>query len=225
MNKTFIPQSEAQLMARAEQLAGLTLGDLAHQAGIGIPANLNREKGWIGLLLEKLLGATAGSKAEPDFPELGIELKSLPINRQAKPLETTFVCVAPLIGLTGVDWHNCYLRQKLARVLWVPVISERTIPVAERIVGTPFIWSPSEQEEALLRMDWQELTDMIVLGQVEQISGKHGQVMQLRPKAANSSVKTKAFDSNGRPFMTLPRGFYLKTQFTQALLARHLRID
>jgi DNA mismatch repair protein MutH len=186
---------------------------------------LTREKGWIGLLLEQVLGASAGSKPEPDFPHLGIELKSLPISKQGKPLETTFVCVAPLTGLVGASWKTSHIRNKMARVLWVPVISERQIPIGERMVGTPFMWSPSDEEEQLLALDWQELTDMIVLGEVENISGKHGQVLQLRPKAANSQAKTKAFNKHGQPFQTLPRGFYLKTSFTQMLLRNHLRID
>lgn len=223
--KIQIPQNEAELLQRAQALAGLTLGEIAEQAGIVVPENLNRQKGWIGLLLEHVLGATAGSKPEPDFPELGIELKSLPINMSGKPLETTFVCVAPLTGLTGITWQNCHLKHKMSRVLWVPVVSERSIPVAERIVGTPFIWSPSNEEEQMLAQDWQELTDMIVLGQVEEINGKHGEVLQLRPKAANSQAKTQAFNKHGQPFETLPRGFYLKTNFTQMLLNKHLRIN
>lgn len=220
-----IPSSEHALMQRAQNLAGLSLGEVAQNAGISIPKNLTRNKGWIGLLLEHVLGASAGSKPEPDFPHLGIELKSLPINEQAKPLETTFVCVAPLTGLVGINWHNCYVRKKLAKVLWVPVISLKDLPLSERIIGCPFLWSPNADEEALLAQDWQELTDMIVLGEVENIHGKHGQVMQLRPKAANSKVKTQAFDRDGKPFMTLPRGFYLKINFTQSLLHRYLRID
>ena len=220
-----IPSSEQELMHNAQNLAGLTLGELAEQAGIVIPKDLTRNKGWIGLLLEHVLGASAGSRPEPDFPHLGIELKSLPINEQAKPLETTFVSVAPLTGLVGINWHNCYVRKKLARVLWVPVISPKGVPIHERIVGTPFLWSPNADEEALLAQDWQELTDMIVLGQVENIHGKHGQVMQLRPKAANNKARTQAFDCNGKPFMTLPRGFYLKINFTQGLLHRYLRIN
>ncbi|HBY87012.1 MAG TPA: DNA mismatch repair endonuclease MutH [Colwellia sp.] len=220
-----IPSSEQELMYNAQNLAGLTLGELAEQAGIVIPKDLTRNKGWIGLLLEHVLGASAGSRPEPDFPHLGIELKSLPINEQAKPLETTFVSVAPLTGLVGINWHNCYVRKKLARVLWVPVISPKGVPIHERIVGTPFLWSPNADEEALLAQDWQELTDMIVLGQVENIHGKHGQVMQLRPKAANNKARTQAFDRNGKPFMTLPRGFYLKINFTQGLLHRYLRIN
>ena len=225
MTSPIAPTSEQELLTRAQALAGKTLGEIAALANIHVPKDLTKEKGWIGLLLEHVLGATAGSRPEPDFPELGIELKSIPINRQAKPLETTFVCVAPLVGLTGVVWQNSHLKNKLARVLWVPVISEREIPIAERIVATPFIWSPDTVEETLLANDWQELTDMIVLGQVEQINGKHGEVLQLRPKAANASKKTKAFNHKGEPFMTLPRGFYLKTTFTHQLITKHLRVD
>lgn len=222
---TTIPKSEAELLVRAQNLAGMTLGEIAESMNIAVPKDLKREKGWIGLLLEQVLGASAGSRPEPDFPHLGIELKSLPINYQGKPLETTFVCVAPLTGLVGASWQTSHIRNKLARVLWIPVVSERNIPVAERIVGSAFIWSPSPEEEHLLALDWQELTDMIVLGEVENIHGRHGQVLQLRPKAANSQAKTQAFNRHGQPFMTLPRGFYLKTSFTQALLNNYLRIN
>ena len=224
-----IPSDEQELLERVHSLAGLTLAEVAHDAEIEMPLDLKRNKGWIGLLLERVLGASASSRPEPDFPTLGIELKTLPINSQGKPLETTFVCVAPLTGLVGVNWQNCWLKQKLSKVLWVPIIcdtpSEKSIPLAERRIGSAFIWSPSIDEEQLLAMDWQELTDMIVLGEVENISGRHGQVLQLRPKAANSQAKTQAFNKHGQPFQTLPRGFYLKTAFTHMLLRNHLRID
>ena len=228
-----IPSSEQELLKRVQSLAGLTLAEVANEAGIEIPKDLKRNKGWVGLLLERVLGATASSRPEPDFPHLGIELKTLPITNLGKPLETTFVSVAPLVGLVGINWENCWVKKKLARVLWVPIICKNItdnangekIPLAQRQIGSAFIWSPTIEEENLLAMDWQELTDMIVLGNVEKIEGKHGQVLQLRPKAANSKAKTKAFDKHGKPFMTLPRGFYLKIPFTQMILNSHLRIN
>jgi len=228
-----IPSSEQELLERVQNLAGLTLAEVANEAGIDIPKDLKRHKGWVGLLLEHVLGATASSRPEPDFPHLGIELKTLPINNQGKPLETTFVSVAPLVGLVGINWNNSWVRRKLSRVLWVPIIgeninnntTEKSIPLAQRQIGSAFIWSPSVEEEHLLAMDWQELTDMIALGNVEKIHGKHGQVLQLRPKAANSKAKTKAFDRHGKPFMTLPRGFYLKIPFTQMILNKNLRVN
>lgn len=215
------PTSEAELLHQAQRVAGYTLGELAAQAGLPIPKDLKRDKGWTGILLETWLGASAGSKPEQDFAALGVELKTIPINSQGKPLETTFVCVAPLTGNTGVTWEYSHVRHKLKRVLWVPVEGERLIPLAERRVGAPLLWSPSEEEEHQLRQDWEELMDMIVLGQVERITARHGEVLQLRPKAANSKALTEAIGTRGEPILTLPRGFYLKKNFTGALLARH----
>lgn len=113
------------------------------------------------------------------------------------------------------------MRHKLKRVLWIPVEGERSIPLAERRVGSPLLWSPNEEEDRQLRLDWEELMDMIVLGHVERITARHGEVLQLRPKAANARALTEAIGAHGEPILTLPRGFYLKKNFTRALLERH----
>lgn len=215
------PVTEDELLQQAQRLAGYSLGELAALAGLPIPADLKRDKGWTGVLLELWLGASAGSKPEQDFAALGVELKTIPIDSQGRPLETTFVCVAPLTGNTGVIWESSHVRHKLKRVLWIPVEGDRAIPLAERRVGAPLIWSPNEEEDRQLRLDWEELMDMIVLGQVERITARHGEVLQLRPKAANSKALTDAIGAQGEPILTLPRGFYLKKNFTGALLARH----
>ncbi|HDX8341888.1 TPA: DNA mismatch repair endonuclease MutH [Aeromonas dhakensis] len=218
------PRSEQELLARAYAMAGFPLAQLAADADIAVPADLRRDKGWVGQLIEWQLGASAGSKPEQDFPDLGIELKTIPIDPQGKPLETTFVCVAPLIGVSGQRWEESNVRNKLSRVLWIPVEGSREIPIGERRIGMPLLWSPNEEEEMLLRQDWEELMDMIVLGEVEQISARHGQVLQLRPKAANNKALTRAIGRNGQPILTLPRGFYLKIGFTHGLLQRHFAL-
>ncbi|MEA1064115.1 DNA mismatch repair endonuclease MutH [Erwinia sp. HR93] len=215
------PASEAQLIDQAHRLAGYTLGELASLAGLPIPQDLKRDKGWTGLLLEHWLGASAGSKPEQDFAALGIELKSIPVDAHGRPLETTFVCVAPLTGNTGITWESSHVRYKLRRVLWIPVEGERSIPLSERRVGSPLLWSPSPEEDEQLRRDWEELMDFIVLGHVERITARHGEVLQIRPKAANARALTEAIGEHGEPILTLPRGFYLKKAFTAALLARH----
>lgn len=212
------PQSEQELLMRAQAIAGLSFQELAQQARLKVPNDLKRDKGWVGQLLEWHLGATAGSKAEQDFAHLGIELKSIPISYSGKPLETTFVCVAPLVGVHGLTWEQSHVRHKLSRVLWVPVEGEREIPLAQRHVGTPLLWSPSLSQEAQLKQDWEELMELIVLGKIAAITAKHGEILQLRPKAANSRVLTEAYGANGKPIKTLPRGFYLRTQFTAQIL-------
>jgi DNA mismatch repair protein MutH len=214
------PSSAEELMQRARNLAGLTLGDLARAANIDIPPNFKKQKGWSGQLIELCLGASAGSKPEQDFPELGIELKTLPLSHDLKPLETTYVCYAPLINNTGVNWVNCNVRNKLQQVLWLPIQGEREIPPAERTIGSPIFWRPSINETFQLQNDWEELMDMISLGQVERINASVGSVLQLRPKAADGSALTDAIGENGQAIKTRPRGFYLRKNFTQQILVR-----
>lgn len=222
---SLLPKTEEQLLAQAQQLSGYTLGELAALAGLVTPENLKRDKGWIGVLLEIWLGASAGSKPEQDFAALGVELKTIPVDSLGRPLETTFVCVAPLTGNSGVTWETSHVRHKLKRVLWIPVEGERSIPLAQRRVGSPLLWSPNEEEDRQLREDWEELMDMIVLGQVERITARHGEYLQIRPKAANAKALTEAIGARGERILTLPRGFYLKKNFTSALLARHFLIQ
>ncbi|AZL83993.1 MULTISPECIES: DNA mismatch repair endonuclease MutH [Aliivibrio] len=212
------PKTIDELLSRAESIAGYTLAELALQAGIPVPENLKRDKGWVGQLLEWHLGASAGSKPVPDFIDLDIELKTIPISHSGKPLETTFVCVAPLTGVHSLQWKESHVRHKLSHVLWIPVEGEREIPVGDRHVGYPVLWKPSIKEEQQLQQDWEELMDLIVLGKVESITARHGEVLQLRPKAANSRALTEAYGDNGQPIKTLPRGFYLKTHFTHSIL-------
>lgn len=212
------PQTLAELFDRASALAGQRMVDLAAPFGLTVPKDLRRDKGWVGQLIEAHLGASAGSKPEQDFPELGVELKTLPLDANGKPLETTFVCSAPLLHVGGLTWPTSNVRNKLQCVLWLPIDGRREVPVAERTVGSAFLWQPTAAQEALLAADWQEHMDRIALGQVEQISGRHGSALQLRPKAANSRALTEAIGAQGQPIRTLPRGFYLKTGFTQRVL-------
>ena len=218
-----IPKTTEELLSRAQAIAGLSFGELAAQLGIPVPPDLKRDKGWVGMLLETALGATAGSKAEQDFRHLGIELKTIPINAQGYPLETTFVSLAPLIQNSGVNWQNSHVRHKLSRVLWIPIEGSRSIPLAERRIGIPILWQPTKQQECLLQRDWEELMDYIVLGQLDKINARLGEVLQLRPKGANSKSLTKGIGKNGEIIDTLPLGFYLRKAFTHEILQQFVQ--
>ncbi|MCK8990129.1 DNA mismatch repair endonuclease MutH [Haemophilus influenzae] len=219
-----IPQTLEQLLSQAQSIAGLTFGELADELHIPVPPDLKRDKGWVGMLLERALGATAGSKAEQDFSHLGVELKTLPINAEGYPLETTFVSLAPLVQNTGVKWENSHVRHKLSCVLWMPIEGSRHIPLRERHIGAPIFWKPTAEQERQLKQDWEELMDLIVLGKLEQITARIGEVMQLRPKGANSRAVTKGIGKNGEIIDTLPLGFYLRKEFTAQILNAFLDV-
>lgn len=222
MTALMFPQTETELLQRAQSIAGLTFAELAKELNMLVPPDLKRDKGWVGMLIETALGATAGSKAEQDFSHLGIELKTIPINQQGYPLETTFVSLAPLTQNSGVTWQSSHVKHKLSKVLWIPIQGERQIPLAERCVGAPILWKPSPSQEQRLRQDWEELMDYIVLGKLDQITARIGEVLQLRPKGANSRSLTKGIGKSGEIIDTLPLGFYLRKEFTAEILQNFL---
>ncbi len=217
------PTSEQELLQRARQLAGLSLGQIAGQLGWAVPADLRRHKGWVGQLLEAALGATAASAAAPDFEAIGVELKTLPVDARGLPRESTYVCTVPLEAI-GEQWEGSWLHRKLARVLWLPVEADRETPLPARRVGSALLWSPDTEEESLLRRDWEELMEEVLLGGLEQISARHGEVLQIRPKAADSRALRHAMGSDGERVLTNPRGFYLRATFTAAILRRHFAL-
>ena len=222
MNLAKLPTSEAELLANANWLAGFRLGEIAEMLQIPVPKDLKRAKGWVGQLIETALGANAGSKAEQDFVHLGIELKTIPINAQGEPLETTFVSLAPLIQNNGITWQSSHVRHKLQKVLWIPVEGSRDIPLAERHIGQPILWQPSSEQEQQLQQDWEELMELIVLGQLHKINATLGEVLQLRPKGRNSKALANAINEQGQPIQSLPLGFYLRKQFTRQILQQFL---
>ncbi len=214
------PRSSSELLERAVALSGRTLGWIAERHVAGVPLDLRRNKGWPGQLLEVALGATASSRPVPDFPHLGIELKTVPVAPTGRPTEGTYVCRASF-SLTDLGrWESSWVRHKLQHVLWVPLLGEG--PVADRRVGSPVLWSPSAEEEALLREDWEAFAHLIALGELWQITGRMGKVLQIRPKAQNRHSVRWALDDRADWVQALPRGYYLRARFTATILAREL---
>jgi DNA mismatch repair protein MutH len=212
------PNSECDLLVRAEQVAGLTLEQLAHQCGSRPPQNLRNHKGWVGELLEIALGAGASSRPVPDFEHLGIELKTIPLNHNGQPRESTHVCTVQMNDLVGQHWRGSAVYAKLRRVLWMPIEALPSIPLGERRIGRPIIWSPSVRQEQVLREDWEEQVEIIATGRMHELDARLGTYLQVRPKAANSRSLAPATDADGAPAYTLPRGFYLRPALTRLIL-------
>lgn len=212
------PRSEQELLERAATIAGAPLLAIAARVGIPPPADISRAKGWVGELIEIALGATGGSRPVPDFEGLGIELKTIPVNAAGAPQESTYICMVPLRHLPGRRWEDSVVCLKLRRVLWVPVDTGTGRGLPERRVGTPFLWSPSSEQEAVLRADWEEHMELIVLGQLGELDARLGKYLQVRPKAMDGSALTAATNEFGEPEATLPRGFYLRSGFTREIL-------
>lgn len=208
------PATEEELVARANALEGRSLADLARTLGMPAPAAGVRGKGKAGELVEAALGGEGSSRAEVDFPSLGVELKTIPVDARGVPVESTYVCRVRVEDAEYAEWSTSWVRAKLARVLFVPILDGPT-----RTIGAPVLWSPSPSQSSQLQADFDDIMGLLGAGRVEDVTAKIGVYLQLRPKAADGTPRALAFDRDGAPVRTVPRGFYLRASFTRELLA------
>lgn len=206
------PRTREELFERARGLQGRTLDAIAAEAGERLGPRGAHGKGTIGGLLERVLGATGGSAATWDFPDLETELKSVPLGSNGKPRESTYVCTLPLYDVDRIEWSSSWVRRKLSRVLFVPV------HVAEARVGAPTLFLPTAEQDAVLRADFDEIVGTIGAGGIEGLTARVGRWLQLRPKAADGGVRTRTVGPDDSTLATVPRGFYLRATFVGALL-------
>jgi DNA mismatch repair protein MutH len=200
-----------ELTRRAAALEGLSVTDLAASVGLPPPSVGTHGKGKLGELVERALGATGGPRACHDFPELGLELKTVPVDGTLRPRESTYVCRVSLAEAERAEWATSWARKKLQHVLFVPVIDRR-------LFARPVFWRPSADEERVLRADFEDLMGRIGAGDIESLDARAGEYLQLRPKARDGTVRTELWDPDGTPIATVPRGLYLRARFTARLL-------
>jgi DNA mismatch repair protein MutH len=212
---TFEGQEQA-LLQLARGLAGRTLGELARELSLPLPASPARAKGFAGRLLERALGVSECPQRATDFPTC--ELKTLPIDARGRPRESTFVCHVLLPQLVEVEWEQSRARAKLARVLFLPIEANRALPFAERRIGCAFLWVMSPAQETTLRDDYLRLSDRVAAGQLESFDARLGVALQVRPKAAHAGVRVRAYGLDDGPVAVLPRAFYLRASFTAELV-------
>lgn len=217
--------SQHELMEKAGTLEGLSFLQLSRLLEQPLPPNLFHAKGWIGQAVENFLGGQASSRPCPDFPDLKIELKTLPVDSQGRVMESTYVTHCQLNAKIETDWFSSVCFQKLQTVLWVPIEGDKVIPLAQRRIGKAILWSPDEQEMSALQEDWQIICDLIIQGKIEKITGSMGLFLHLRPKATNSRALTLAYSEESELIKTLPRGYYLRRIFTQQILEKHRICD
>lgn len=210
------PSGHKELWLRACALSGHTVGALAQALGVVLADDPRRRKGFVGRLAEMALGADPLALERPDFPHLGVELKTVPVSPSGRPCQSTFVCSINLGHAADDHWAQSRLRLRLGTVLFVPYLP------AEDGAGAQFLpplwWQPTAEEWAALEGDWEDLMGTIGAGRGDILTARIGRVLQVRPKAANARVRTLGPAEDGLQAM-LPLGFYLRAGFVGGILA------
>lgn len=212
------PVSRRALQVRAHALAGHSIADLAAALGVPLPPTSLRGKGFVGQLVERALGADPQARERPDFPDLGVELKTIPVDGQGRPCASTFVCSIAMAKADAAEWEEATLHKRLACVLFMPVHTPSNAALGARVLGRAKLWTPSPETQVQLRADWEDLIGAIGAGRGDTLTAREGHYVQVRPKAAHARVRTLGPSPDGVQSM-LPLGFYLRPSFTRAIFA------
>jgi DNA mismatch repair protein MutH len=210
------------LLAHARALVGVELSDLADTLGLPVPVGNLRTKGWSGQVIEQELGAAVGGARGPDFATLGVELKTVPVRETLEPLESTAVCQIDPVGIAAESWETSYVREKLARVLFVALaVPPEARSVGERRVAAVRLWTPDADERRVLREDFELFVrGYYRQGRAAEITGHLGRAMQVRPKGRDADDLRDAYDAAGLPTRVGKHGFYLRPAFVARILRR-----
>lgn len=201
-----VARAEA-LLAAARRLAGL---DVATLGGVG--------KGGVGQQVERALGLSPRFD-DVDDPIGGVEVKTLPVRLDggvARVLEVTFVTSATTDSLIDEQWSTSRARRKLQVVLFVPIVD--VVDDGSRRFGTAFLWRPTVAEEAQLRADWEDLSDLVARGLGFAVTSRRGVWLHLRPKARDAAHTRHGHTVDDDDVVLRPQGFYLRRTLTQRLL-------
>jgi len=90
--------------------------------------------------------------------------------------------------------------------------------MADRRLGAPVLWRPTPEQASVLAADFDEVMGLVGIGRIDDLDARAGRWLQARPKAAHGRVRTVAYGPEGERVEALPRGFYLRTRFTGAIL-------
>lgn len=194
---------------------GRSIGDIASEQGFVFKNN----KGDVGHLVEQLLGVKSSSFKGPDLPQYGLEIKTLPVDRQGRVLENTFVSRITL-PFTETNFTLSEFWYKAQKILFVPIIGNKNSESTDRILAQPFIWQACAKEFEVISQDWIDLSSYLRLGAWAKINSKIGDILHIRPKAAHAQDLC-SFEALGQQHQILPLGFYLRKSFTQSLIERN----
>ncbi|MFC1594671.1 MutH/Sau3AI family endonuclease [Candidatus Omnitrophota bacterium] len=117
------PAAESSILKRAKALVGLTVAEVIASSPLKDKPKGFKSKGAIGNIIEKhWFGIENNPSPEPDFVEVGIELKIVPLIDMSGGLtvkERTKICSINYFELIKEQWKTSHAKSKLSKILFI----------------------------------------------------------------------------------------------------------
>ena len=210
-------KTEQSLLAHAQSLKGKTVEDLLKGTEI------DKGKGAIGNIIEREGFYIANnSDARPDFHELNIELKVLPLKAIAKgghtSKERTKICSINYTKIINEKWMVSHAKQKLQKILFIFYYYDQNQPINSKILDYT-LFQLENSNEPLIREDWERTRSLIEEGKAHLLSESQNIILAASRSGAGKLPENQWPEQPNKRFSdrARQRAFSLKPSFTKTL--------
>lgn len=208
---------------------GKTIGQIKDELG------LKRDKmvkGAAGLIVENLLGISNNNRDEADIPEIGCEIKILPLqknkNGEIKAKEPTAIQMINYIEVSKETWETAKLRNKINLTFWVVYLAKKnsiSLNQNDYVIVDYFLDHPTYAQNNIFKKDWEDIQKYIKEGRADKLSCSMGTYLEPKTKGANKKDTTLAPDGKGGTIKVRRRAFYYKKNYTNTAIIPNIDLS
>ena len=220
MKNNFDLNSSRSILNFAQKLKNKTLRECC---GEEIEQHGYSGKGNFGQILEKYyFGYEPNSVAEPDFTEVGIELKSSPLktlkNGEYRSKERLVLNIINYLEVYKEEFEKSTFWKKNAHLLLVFYLHDKDLSLLDYIIKLVDLWEYPKEDLKIIRRDWEYINQKIREGKAHELS--EGDTFYLGA-CTKGSTALKSF--RDQPFSSekaKQRAYSLKQGYVNHIIAK-----
>ncbi len=218
------PSNRESILEYAYLLEGHTLRESCDTDGY---SSEKGNKGGLGQAVEYCyFKYEPNSSQEPDFPEVGLELKTTPIkrnkNKSIAAKERLVLTMINYFDVVDETWETSVCYKKMEDILLISYLYEQEKEIYDYEIEFVGIQSFSSEDLSVIEKDWKIIVDKVRRGEAHNLSSADTHYLEACPKSSNSSVR------RNQPFSDIPakpRAFALKSSYMTAFYNKNLGLE
>ena len=218
MKLAYNPKDKKSVLDYAKQLKGKTLREVCNS---DILKHKYSGKGNFGQVLEKFyFGYEPNSKAEADFFEAGMELKSTPLKRlkngEYRSKERLVLNIINYLEVVNQQFETSDFWKKNATLLLIFYLHQANYDLLDYVIKLVDAWKYPTTDLEIIKKDWRLIKQKIEDGKAHELSEGDTFYLGACTKGANAS------STRNQPFSNVPakqRAYSLKQGYVNHIIA------
>jgi DNA mismatch repair protein MutH len=215
----FNANSENSIISYAKKLKNHTLRE---KCGEEIENHNYKGKGNFGQLIEKFyFGYEPNSKAEPDFAEVGMELKSSPLkilkNGEVRSKERLVLNIINYLKVHNENFEESSFWIKNSNLLLIFYLHDKNKNLLDYIIKLVDNWKYSNQDLLIIKRDWEIINQKIKDGKAHELS--EGDTFYLGACTKGTTAKKSLRNQPFNKIKAKQRAYSLKQGYVNHIIA------